>query len=131
MVLGVARRLGLGARLAVVDQRLDQLGAARLERLLGGARLRLVAEDLDQADGCAAAASRIAIITPLPQKRLPFLRRCQRSSAARPSVSAVAASRSGAPATRSSSVKMRSALSPIDLVGGVAEQALGAAVPAR
>jgi hypothetical protein len=28
---------------AVVDQRLDQLGAADLERLLGGARLRLVA----------------------------------------------------------------------------------------
>jgi hypothetical protein len=57
--------------------------------------------------------SRIAIITPLPQKRVPFLRRCQRSSAARPSASACAASRCGAPATRSSSMKMMSALSPM------------------
>jgi hypothetical protein len=58
------------------------------------------------------SASRITVSTPLPQKRVPFFRRCQRSSAARPSLSASAASRCGAPATRSSSVKMMSALSP-------------------
>ena len=50
-------------------------------------------------------SSKIGASTPLAKKRLPSLRRCQRSSVARPLAAAVAISCSGAPATRSSGGK--------------------------
>ena len=60
-----------------------------------------------------AALSRISIIAPLAQKRVPSLRTWKRSSAARPSVRAIWASCSGAPAARSSSVKITSTERPM------------------
>ena len=80
--------------------------------------------------GCVPSASRIAIITPLPQKRVPFFLRCQRSSAARPSVERLRrlALRRAGDAVLLDEDDV-GALAD-DLVGDVAEQALGADVPA-
>ncbi len=50
--------------------------------------------------------------TPLPQKREPSRRMCQRSFKARVSASTVAISRSGAPSARSSGVKIKSQRCP-------------------
>ena len=79
-VLGGVGGLQFGARLLVFRQRAQQVGLAALQRQLGLARRRLVAQDLDEADRAGPGASRISIIAPLAQKRLPSLRWCTRSS---------------------------------------------------
>ena len=130
-VLGVARRLGLGARLAVVDQRLHELGAAGLERLLGSARHRLVAKDLEQADRMralgvahrhhrAAAPEAAAVLPPVPALvgGAPFLERLLR----------LALRHAGDPVLLD---EQHVAALADHFVGEVAGQCLGADVPAR
>ena len=60
----------------------------------------------------APSGERRGIISPLAQKRVPSLRRCQRSSAARPVSAVWRISSAGRPAARSSGVKKVSAECP-------------------
>ena len=120
--LGVARGLGLGARLAVVDQRLHQLGPAGLERLRRRrapcvwSRKILTRPIGARAVGVAHRHHHAAA----PEAACRSCIRCQRSSAARPSASACARLALGAPPRRSSSMKMMSARATDDLVLAIA-----------
>ena len=61
------------------------------------------------------SACQSGVITPLAKNRVPFLRRCQRSSSARPSRTAVSSSCAGSPCSRSSGVKQNSGIAAHDL----------------